>query len=148
MTTIINEHVSWKGLRVKVWTRGEGNEFPGGFEYHRKKSFMKSLLRNTNSTNTYANSTSGTLTTRSIQPYIFHMSWTTNKDRKKKYYQQMGEWFTKDGCMSRNTNTSMGMGSKPCCLASPNITCYYRDKPSIIPCRESPPTEKGLPSFW
>jgi hypothetical protein len=125
LTALLNEHVSWKGLRVKVWNRGEYNEFPGGYEYHRSKTVMKSLLSPGNSSNL-------------VDPYIFHMSWTQNKDNKKLYFEQMGEWYKKENCMT----------GFDCCLKQPNVTCHYRDKPSIIPCRQSPPIDKGKPSFW
>jgi hypothetical protein len=122
LTALLNEHVSWKGLRVKVWPKGEGNAFPGGVEYHQRSNFMKALF----------------LGKLSVDPYLFHMSWTLNKDNKKLYYQQMGEWHLKEGCVN----------GYECCLAQPNITCSYSDKPSKIPCRDSPPIDKGKPSFW
>lgn len=36
-----------------------------------------------------------------------------------------------------------------CCSAKPLISCHYRDKPSIIPCDDSPMIDgpKGKP-FW
>jgi hypothetical protein len=122
LTTLLNDHVSWRGLRVKVWKKGPTNAFPGGVEYHRAKDQMKKML-------------AGNATT---DPYIFHMSWTTNKANKKLYFQQMGEWYLKDDCMTGGA----------CCLAEPHIVCHYRDKPSIIPCRDAPPIDKGRPSFW
>lgn len=122
LSALLNEHVSWKGLRVKVWPKGEGNEFPGGVEFHRKSDFMKKLI----------------LKQLKVEPYLFHMSWTLNKDNKKLYFQQMGEWHLKEGCLD----------GYDCCLPQPNITCFYRDKPSKIPCRDSPPIDKGRPSFW
>ena len=123
LTALLNEHVSWKGIRIKVWNRGIYNEFPGGYEYHRGKDIMKSLMNGTSP----------------IEPYIFHMSWTQNKANKKLYFEQMGEWYTKPNCLADGLD---------CCLPKPNITCHYRDKPSIIPCRDSPPIDKGRPSFW
>jgi hypothetical protein len=123
LTAVLNEHASWKGLRVKVWKRGTGNQFPGGFEYHRLHNEMRALLQ--------GNSTA--------DPYIFHMSWTTNKDNKKKFLEQMGQWYKKEGCDTKGFD---------CCLAKPNVICHYRDKPSSIPCRDSPPIDKGRKSFW
>ena len=122
LTSLLNEHSSWKGLRVKVWKRGSGTEFPGGYEYHRDKSLMKDLVTDK----------------ADVKPYIFHMSWTKNKANKKLFLEQMGEWYTKPDCMT-------GLG---CCLKQANVTCHYRDKPSIIPCKESEPIDKGRPSFW
>ena len=122
LTALLNEHVSWKGIRIKVWNRGEYNEFPGGYEYHRGKQIMKAFVNGTSP----------------VDPYIFHMSWTQNKANKKLYFEQMGEWYTKSDCMT----------GLDCCLAQANITCHYRDKPSIVPCKDSPPIDKGRPSFW
>ena len=34
LTSVMNEHVSWKGLRVKTFPRGPNTLFPGGGEYH------------------------------------------------------------------------------------------------------------------
>jgi hypothetical protein len=125
LTAVLNEHASWKGLRVKVWKKGQGNQFPGGFEYHapKLKNDMKILLQ--------GNST--------VDPYIFHMCWTENKHNKKKFFQQMGLWYKKEGCQT---------DGEDCCLAKPNIICHYRDKPSIIPCRDSNPLHPGKKSFW
>lgn len=124
LTALLNEHASWKGLRVKVWPKGDGNQFPGGFEFHRRKEFMKQLVQ------------------RKIKeeesPYLFHMSWTTNKHNKKKFFQQMGEWHMKENCLT----------GFECCLAKPQITCHYRDKASIIPCKDSPTIDKGGRDFW
>ena len=123
LTAVLNEHASWKGLRVKVWKKGLGNPFPGGFEYHRVKPVMQTLLQGNSTAN----------------PYIFHMSWTKNKDNKKKFLEQLGQWYKKEGCNTQGLD---------CCLAKPNVICHYRDKPSIIPCRDSPPIDKNRPSFW
>jgi hypothetical protein len=124
LTAVLNEHASWKGLRVKVWKGGLDNQFPGGCEYHEQdKTVMRTILS--------GNSTA--------DPYIFHMSWTNNKDNKKKFLTQMGQWYKKEGCNGDGFD---------CCLAEPNITCHYRDKPSIIPCRESNPIDKNGKSFW
>lgn len=68
LTGLVNEFVSWKGLRVKVWKWGEKNQFPGGVEFHRNKGYMQKMLSNKLG--------------KEQQPYIFHMSWTTNKDNK------------------------------------------------------------------
>ena len=69
------------------------------------------------------------------------MSWTSNKANKKLYFEQMGEWRVKEGC-------PLDSDGDGCCLAEPMIKCHYRDKPSIIPCKSSPPIDKGKPSFW
>ena len=118
----IAEFVSWKGLRVKVWRKFGNTLFPGGSEYHQSKDYMKRMI-------------SG-----DIEPFIFHMSWTQNKDNKKLFFEQMGEWYMKEN--------GSGCNGLDCCLAKPIITCHFKDKPSIIPCKDSPPIDKGHQSFW
>eukprot|EP00536_Pseudo-nitzschia_multiseries_P008843 jgi/Psemu1/257608/estExt_Genewise1Plus.C_2320028 len=122
LTALMAEFVSWKGMRVKVWPRGEKTLFPGGFEYHQRKEYMKKTI-------------SG-----EIKPFIFHMSWTQNKDNKKKYYEQMAEWYTKD--------EKTGCKGLDCCVAKPIITCHYNDKPSFNPCNDSPSIDKKGRKFW
>lgn len=141
LTALLNEHASWKGLRVKVWKRGETNPFPGGHEYHRYKDLMKRILKK----NKHDLALRKGETVREdfqselqVEPYLFHMSWTKNKDNKKLYFQQMGEWYLKEGCLT----------GWDCCLAEPKITCHYRDKPSMVSCKDSRPIDAGRPSFW
>uniref|UniRef100_A0A7S4AKP5 Nucleotide-diphospho-sugar transferase domain-containing protein n=1 Tax=Pseudo-nitzschia australis TaxID=44445 RepID=A0A7S4AKP5_9STRA len=122
LTALMAEFVSWKGLRVKVWKRGGKTLFPGGYEYHQGKDYMRQFIAG------------------KIKPFIFHMSWTENKDNKKLYYEQMAEWYTKD--------ESSGCKGLDCCAAEPIITCHYKDKPSFVPCKDSPPIDKRGKSFW
>jgi hypothetical protein len=134
---VMTEHASQFGMKVKVLSR-DMDEFPGGWHYNRhKKDFMKSVAKG------------------EIVPYIFHMSWTTNKVNKVKYFKQMGEWYTGDQCVQHTQDEILGDGVhesgeliNSCCLAKPNIVCFYRDKPSKIPCTDSPPIDNGKPSFW
>ena len=82
--------------------------------------------------------------------YIFHMSWTQNKDDKVEFFQQMGEWYLKDACRGNVRDISHDDSSllKECCSIEPIITCHYKDKPSKIPCPDSPRiTEAGKPFF-
>ena len=123
LNVLLNEHVSWKGLRVKVFRKGEENPFPGGFEFHNRKPYMKQLMGGTTK----------------VEPYIFHMSWTRNKDNKKKFFQQMGEWFLDEDCSEDGWD---------CCVAEPTVTCHYRDKASKVPCPDVPPIDKGKASYW
>ena len=135
---VMTEHASQFGTRVKVLSR-DMDEFPGGWHYNarKKKDYMKSIANG------------------EIVPYIFHMSWTENKDNKMKYFKQMGEWYVGDQCIQQTQDAIIGKGvhetgelSSACCLAEPNIVCFYRDKPSKIPCRDSDPIDRGMPSFW
>lgn len=62
LVALLAEHASLYGLRVKIWNRWS-NSFPGGHAFHRRKDFMKDLVRGKQ------------------VPFIFHMSWTHNKDK-------------------------------------------------------------------
>jgi hypothetical protein len=135
MAGVLNEHSSWRGLRVKTLDR-EWDEFPGGYHYHMpsRKQYMKDFLAG------------------KVKPYIFHMSWTENKDNKQLFFEQMGDWYVKDECVGSTvtkilTSTQHDL-SKACCSAEPIIRCHYRDKPSKIPCKDSPPIDKGHKSWW
>jgi hypothetical protein len=127
LTALLNEFASWKGLRVKVWRMGlnDGSPtpFPGGAEYHRHNDYMRELVD------------------EKIHPWVFHMSWTENKDNKKLFFEQMGEWYLQE-------DTSSCSSPADCCLPQPNITCHYNDKPSKIPCKEAPRIDKKGKSFW
>jgi hypothetical protein len=135
MASTLNEHASWRGLHVKTLDR-DMDEFPGGYHFHQpgRKQYMKDLLAG------------------NIKPYIFHMSWTANKDNKKLYFEQMGDWYVHDVCVGStaskilaNQQTNLATA---CCSAEPLIKCHYRDKPSKIPCKDSPPIDKGHVSWW
>jgi hypothetical protein len=130
LVALLNEHASMYGLKVKIWERNL-EEFPGGFSFHRKKDFMKELVQGKR------------------QPYIFHMSWTKNKDNKIKFYEQMGEFYLQDKCMGKPLAEILGgVSVESCCSTDPLIKCHYKDKPSKIPCKNSPPIDKGGRSFW
>jgi hypothetical protein len=135
LIALLNEHASMYGLKVKILERNT-LEFPGGFSFHNKKEFMKDLIQG------------------HIQPYIFHMSWTVNKANKILYFRQMAEWYLNDKCVNKTLSEIVegeggsGITGDGCCAAAPIVSCHYRDKPSKIPCRDSPPIDKGRPSFW
>lgn len=134
LNALLIEHSSLYGLKVKVLS---GEEFPGGFHYHRRKELMHSIAE------------------KKYTPYIFHMSWTKNKDNKLLFFRQMGMWYVKDQCIDDKAlttlNTSGGTTSEfqnACCAAEPLVSCHYSDKPSIIPCNDQPPIDKGGRPFW
>jgi hypothetical protein len=134
MIATLNEHVSLYGLRVKVLSR-DRPEFPGGYQYHQKSgNYMRSVFAG------------------QIYPIIFHMSWTKNKDNKLLFFRQMGEWYVSDQCIAKSVDQiRMEVEedlSTACCSAEPLFSCHYRDKPSIRPCKDSPPIDKGGPSWW
>jgi hypothetical protein len=139
MIATLNEHVSLYGLRVKVLSR-DRPEFPGGYQYHQKSGkYMRSVFDG------------------HITPIIFHMSWTNNKDNKLLFFRQMGEWYVHDQCIAKHVDQIQVFGSNEendsvlsttCCAAEPLFSCHYRDKPSIKPCPNSPPIDKGGKSWW
>jgi hypothetical protein len=136
---IMAEHASQYRLRVKILDR-EMEEFPGGWHFNspKKRGYMKQLAKG------------------EANNFIFHMSWTSNKQNKIKYFQQMGEWYTSDVCIQKTKDKISGEQSgtssspliQPCCLPKAEVVCHYRDKPSKIPCKDSPPIDKGRRSFW
>lgn len=137
LNALLTEHASLYGLRVKTL---DGQDFPGGFHYHRKKDFMKEVA-------------SGTRV-----PWIFHMSWTHNKDNKLLFLKQMGLWYLQETCGlfgNKAVDPDAAADSiavddvvAECCAAKPLVSCHYRDKPSVNPCDDSPPIDKGGKSFW
>jgi hypothetical protein len=129
---ILSEHSSLFGLKVKTLPEAQ---FAGGHTYHMNKQLMKRIIR------------------KEVQlPYIFHMSWTNNKKNKILYMKQMAMWFMQDQCIDKSiSQIDLENGediTNKCCSLDPLITCYYRDKPSFIPCKDSPPIDKGRRSFW
>jgi hypothetical protein len=144
LNAVLSEHASQRGLKIKIFGRDavEGEFFPGGFHFHRRLDFMKDVV------------------TGKTTPYLFHMSWTNNKENKKKFFQQMGNWFVTDKCSGnaitgQTVSQILGHGgedasaiSEHCCAAEPIVVCHFRDKPSVIPCTESPPIVKNMASFW
>lgn len=137
LIALMSEHVSLFGLRVKVFSRDE-DEFPGGYQFHMKSGkYMKALFDGKK------------------DPYLFHMSWTKNKDNKLLFFEQIGEWYVKEQCVHKKVGEIDGVDpgesegfANHCCLKEPSFKCHYRDKPSKHPCKESPPIDAGKPSFW
>lgn len=131
LIAVLNEHVSLHGLRVKVYARDSTDEFPGGFHWNQKSGqYMRRFFAG------------------EVHPYIFHMSWTYNKANKILYFEQFGEWWVQQQCIENKDVGKMDNVPASCCLAEAKFECHYRDKPSKFPCKESPPIDKGRPSFW
>jgi hypothetical protein len=143
MAMFLNEHVSWKGLRVKVLGRDspEGQLFPSGFHVHRRVEYMKQLMRG------------------EVDPYVFHLSWTENKKDKVLLLQQMGEWFLQPDCVGQlgslqddNNHTivagGVALSGALCCSAQPLIQCHYRDMPSIVNCNDAANKISTREAFW
>jgi hypothetical protein len=135
ITGLLVEHSSSKGLKVKVFERDSklGLEFPGGYQYHYRPSWVRQMVTGKHS------------------PYLYHMSWTTNKENKIKFFQQMGDWFLQDQCINKLvtdipdiTNDFYGA----CCSAEMLFTCHYSDKPSVKSCKGAPTIDTNARSFW
>ena len=74
LVAVMSEHASLYGLRVKVLSRDE-DDFPGGYHFHQKTGkYMRAFFKGEKN------------------PYIFHMSWTKNKDNKLLFLKQLGQW--------------------------------------------------------
>mmetsp|Transcript_27529 Transcript_27529/g.42323 ORF Transcript_27529/g.42323 Transcript_27529/m.42323 type:complete len:264 (-) Transcript_27529:46-837(-) len=133
LTALLSEHSSLFGLKVKTLP---GEDFPGGFHYHRRMDMMHEIVEGRRF------------------PWIFHMSWTTNKENKLKFFQQMGLWYTKCTDPSESAKLAGLESSTPetfvpkCCSSEPIVTCHYKDKPSVHPCPNSPNIDKGKRPFW
>jgi hypothetical protein len=121
------------GLKVKVFSR-DLDDFPGGYHYNMARSWMKQMVN------------------KEKNPYIFHMSWTSNKEDKLKFMKQMGMWHARDTCVGKEAKEILadykGPLSEECCSKEPLTQCFYKDKPSIIPCKDSPSKDGGGQSFW
>ena len=74
------------------------------------------------------------------------MYWTDGKETKVKFLQQFGEWYVQNECLGdamENDRSNIN-----CCSVEPLVSCHYRDKPSKIPCLDSPLYDKKGTSFW
>lgn len=134
LIALMAEHNSLYGLKVKVFSRDTTEEFPGGYHFHQVSgAYMRKLIKG------------------EVDPYIFHMSWTENKNNKLLFLQQMEEWYVRDECVRKKPDeisVEKRDFAAGCCLATPVFECHYRDKPSKHPCYDSPPIDKGKKSFW
>lgn len=128
LTQLLLEHSSMFGLKVKVLDRHEYNQFPGGYHFNFDHSTMHQIIKG------------------DLKPFIFHMFWTDGKATKVKFLKQFGEWYVSDECSREESLSSAA--SIDCCSAEPLIECYYKDKPSVIPCIDSPLHDKNRKSFW
>lgn len=79
-----------------------------------------------------------------IQPYMFHMNWNTNQQTKRQFFEQIGHWYINDTANKSLCNTN---NINCCVIGEPKVVCHFRDKPSKIPCHDSPMIEDQIP-FW
>ena len=132
LTFILQEMASLHGLSIYVWNAKTTEEFPGGHAFHRRKDFMRDLIAG------------------NVKPYIFHMSWTKSKVNKVKFWQQLGEWYVSETCSAVDSSNALQAlpADEGCCIATPVVTCHYKDKPSKIPCPDSPTIDQKGRTFW
>ena len=81
------------------------------------------------------------------------MCWTLNKVDKLNFMQQMGMWFVHDKCPGKEVKEILGPDVKDgligeCCAKEAITKCAFSDKASVIPCKDSPPKDRGGRSFW
>lgn len=103
-----------------------------GYQFNRDRAYMKDLIEG------------------KIKPYAFHMNWNSDKATKIKFNQQLGDWFVKESCLGTRDSIdelTQAVSDDYCCTDNPVVVCHYRDKPSKIPCPESPMIESKT-SFW
>lgn len=141
LVQLLNEHSSMFGLKVKVFDATLTDMFPGGIHYHQDWNTMKKIISGTSNA------------------YLLHMSWTENKMNKVLFFRQLGEWYVQDICISDggesstliDGDTELDDGSliEQCCSVEPIFSCHYKDKPSKIPCPDSPRIDPHKHrSFW
>ena len=127
LVQLLNEHSSLFGLKVKVFDSVQTDMFPGGYHYHQQWDTMHTIMSGKSNA------------------YIFHMSWTENKVNKVLFFRQMGEWYVHDECISDDVSNLIdadkvqdGSLVDQCCSIEPILSCHFRDKPSKVPCPDSP----------
>ena len=125
--------------------------YPVGWHYQANHDFMHEMIEQNK--------------TRQLS---FHMNWNANAQLKQEFLEQMGDWYLRTACAGESTlqhmrsivkeevGTGGGGGDttttdrvrQACCSEKPLIRCHYRDKPSIIPCKDSPSYANGSKPFW
>jgi len=118
MNSLLSTHAGEFALKPKVFSREDPDFFLGGYHYHQRHDIMKPIMKG------------------ETEPFTFHVHWTSGSE-KRKFLPQMGLWHVK--------NIS---GTNCTCSSEPLLQCFFRDKPSKLPCRESPAYDEGRPSFW
>ena len=100
LTTLINEHMSLHGLRVKVLGP---NKFISGYHYHHESKLMKRIKQGKHSA------------------YMFHANWLPGEE-KMPVLTEYHNRFLKDECMAKSIDElldSTGNILGGCCLSHP-----------------------------
>ena len=138
--SLLCEHASLHGLKVKILP---ADDYPGGFHFQDQPEFMKQFLqwKETQQANLKENGQANPASDTDMDPKIFHMSWTDNKNSKVQFLQQLGEWYVKNNtsCTASASDVTV-VGASPrivgegghtsvvsqCCSSRPIIKCHYR----------------------
>lgn len=102
-----------------------------GVHLLRRHDFMRALI-NSNKTSALS----------------LHYNWNNNKEVKRKFLEQMGDWYAQETCIDQQQSSASVKTQANCCAREPLIRCHYRDKASVIPCRQSPSFSENGESFW
>lgn len=70
--------------------------------------------------------------------------WTPGFKEKVQFMKQFGMWYLTGECMGDEMSALMSN----CCSKKPLVTCFFRDKPSVINCNGSPLFDKNAKPFW
>jgi len=132
LSNLMSEHATTYGLRVK--TMSHHPYLFGGYEYNSRTSLMKDVYR-------YK---------KVPKPLLFHMCWTQSHVHKKAFMKQMGFWQVNPQCADTQAISQISQEDilSTCCAAEPLVECFYSDKPSVIPCSDKAPLDKGKHDFW
>ena len=110
------EHTARYGLSVTILPKVE---FPQGQVFHHNKAQMQSYVDGT------------------LQPYVFHMCWTANEEKKLEYLKNMGLWFLQPKCSEEafreDARAAAGnhLTLDECCAATPAWTANTDYVPAI-----------------
>jgi hypothetical protein len=115
MAGLLSEHASLFNLRVKTLAE---EEFPAGrlVSDRQVKPWLLKLLRG------------------EVEPWVFHVNWTSNTKEKLEKMKQLGMWFVQDTCPMLQPkwtgNETIGENVLySCCLAEPLIECSSKQFP-------------------
>lgn len=78
LTTLVNEHMSLRGLRVKVLAK-DSKLFLSGYHYHARRQLFRKIKQGRHN------------------PILFHVNWSKGKD-KQPLLEETENWFVQEQC--------------------------------------------------
>jgi Nucleotide-diphospho-sugar transferase len=155
LNIVLAESRSLFGLDVAVISREE-TTFLSGYHYHIENPIanpvQQMMVQQYRSRNRTGRMLETNISDAPIQPYVLHMHFTKSKDIKRHFFSQIGEWRVHEQCLIPNAAKVISASQKQqCCVAEPPpITCFYRNRPSAIPCHDSLPVPQSMSqtSMW